>query len=160
VNWAGFSDSAPELSGLVEVLILRPRLAILGTIRRDGSPRISPCEAYVVDAELLLGMMWRSKKALDLLRDPRLAVHSPQSSPDGKTGDVKLYGRAISVEDEALRTRYGDVLEATIQWRPAEPYHLIATDIEAAGYITFAEDRTTLRWSASRGLERIPHPDD
>ena len=49
---------------------------MLGTLRADGSPRISPCEVDLVDGRLCFGMMWQSHKALDLLRDPRLAVHS------------------------------------------------------------------------------------
>ena len=54
-------------------------ILLLGTIRADGRPRISPCEPYVVDGELLLGMMWQSKKALDLLRDRRLTLATPRS---------------------------------------------------------------------------------
>jgi hypothetical protein len=37
----------------------------------------------------------RSKKAVDLLRDPRVVVHSVRSDKDGTDGDVKIYGRAI-----------------------------------------------------------------
>jgi len=43
-------------------------------------------------------MMWRSKKALDLLRDPRIVVHSVTSNKDGTDGDVKIYGRARVLE--------------------------------------------------------------
>jgi hypothetical protein len=59
---------------------------LLGTIRADGWARISPCEAYLVDGDLMLGMMWRSRKALDLLRDPRLTIVTPQADRDLPTG--------------------------------------------------------------------------
>src|SRR5256885_13070983 len=47
------------------------------TLFRSGAPRVNPCEAYVIDGHLLLNMMPRSLKALDLLRDPRVYVHTP-----------------------------------------------------------------------------------
>src|SRR5205823_4990392 len=112
VNWKVFAAAAPELSALGEELFERHGVALLGTLRRDGSPRISPCEAYIVDGELLLGMMWRSQKALDLLRDPRLVVHSAQCDREGSEGDFKLYGRVADVTDPDRRRRYGDVLQA------------------------------------------------
>jgi hypothetical protein len=160
MNWQEFASAAPELAGLGEELFDRHGLALLGTLRRDGSPRISPCEPYVVDGELLLGMMWRSKKALDLLRDPRLVVHSAQCDREGTEGDFKLYGRVIDVPDPEPRRRYGDVLQAKIDWRPEEPYHLFAMDIDRAGYIRFGEAQRVLRWTSDAGVERIPHPDD
>jgi hypothetical protein len=113
-----------------------------------------------VDGELLLGMMWRSQKALDLLRDPRLAVHSAQCDREGTEGDFKLYGRVSDATDPDLRRRYGDVLQAKIDWRPEEPYHLFAVDVERAGYIRFGEGRRVLRWTPEAGTEGISHPDD
>ena len=134
-------------------------ILLLGTVRADGRPRISPCEPYVVDGELLLGMMWRSKKALDLLRDPRLVLHSATCDRHGADGDVKLYGRVVNVADPALRARYGDVLQAAIEWRPEEPYHLFALDIESAGYIVFGKEASAMRWDPDAGLVRLAHPD-
>ena len=43
---------------------------LVGTIRKDGTPRISPNEPDFAVGRLFVSMMWRSKKALDLLRDP------------------------------------------------------------------------------------------
>ena len=55
-------------------------------------------------------MMPGSRKALDLRRDPRLALHSatldpPDDDPAGWPGDAKLAGRAVEVEDLALKER-------------------------------------------------------
>ncbi len=47
-----------------------------------------------------------SRKALDLLRDPRLVVHSPTSDRAGTEGDFKLYGRAVDVPDPKRRHRF------------------------------------------------------
>ncbi len=80
-------------------------LILLGSLRRDGSPRISPVEPLIVDGELELGMMWQSKKALDLLRDPRCHVHTVVTDRNGTEGEFKLWGRARDLE-LAERERY------------------------------------------------------
>ena len=53
--------------------------------------------------ELWLRSMWRVRKALDLLRDPRFALHSPTVDPgdDGAAwpGEAKLSGWVEEVTD-------------------------------------------------------------
>ena len=134
-------------------------ILLLGTIRADGWPRISPCETYVVDGELLLGMMWQSKKALDLLRDPRITIATVQVDREPKVGDLKLYGSVADVPEPDRRQAYSDVLNAAISWRPKEPYHLFSVDVERAGFISFGDDKKLLRWSVERGTEVLRHPD-
>ena len=156
MRWSAFAASCPELAGLAQERLLGPGVALLGTLKRDGSPRISPCEAFVVDGDLMLGMMWRSRKALDLLRDPRIVVHSAVTNRDGKEGDMKVYGRVVDVPEQDRRTAYADHLEAKIDWRPSEPFHLVALDIERAGYAVFGDDPHALAWDPERGLRRLP----
>jgi Pyridoxamine 5'-phosphate oxidase len=151
--------AAPELARVADERIDSTGILLLGTIRADGRPRISPCEPYVVDGELLLGMMWQSRKALDLLRDPRLTLATPQASREAVGGDLKLYGTAAGVEDEGRRTAYGDATQARIGWRPAGPFHLFEVDIESAGFISFGSDRRLLRWASGSGVEVLRHPD-
>jgi hypothetical protein len=158
MNWEEFQSAAPELADVGKQLFDVTGLCLLGTLRRDGSPRISPCEPFIVDGELMLGMMWRSKKALDLLRDPRVAVHSVQCDREGSSGDFKLDGRVTDVTEPAARDRYADALEAKIGWRPQDPYHLFAVDVMSAGYVRFGKEPKALRWSPERGLAPIPHP--
>jgi hypothetical protein len=82
--------------------------ATLAALRRDGSPRISGTEVqFDVDAgEIYLGMMPGSLKALDLRRDPRLALHcptvdTPEDDPSSWLGDGKIAGEAVEVSDPA-----------------------------------------------------------
>ena len=96
-TWQEFAAQAPELAALGEAQFARTGLALVGTRRRDGWPRISPVEPFIVDGQLYLGMMWRSVKALDLLRDPRCVVHSTVSDREGTEGEFKVYGRAVEV---------------------------------------------------------------
>ena len=103
----------------------------------------------------MLGLMWQSPKALDLLRDPRCVVHSVVSDREGTEGDFKLYGQAVPIEDPQVRARYRETIRARIDWEPEEPkYHLLAIDVESAGFVVFGEDRYGLAWDPERGLRR------
>ena len=156
MRWDQFTAACPELSSLGEERLRVRELCLVGTLRRNGWPRITPVEPDFVDGELMLGMMWRSPKALDLLRDPRLVVHSVVSRREGDEGDFKLYAWAVQVDDPAVRARYRETIKARIDWEPEEPnYHLFAIDIGSAGFVTFAEDdRYGLAWDPERGLRR------
>ncbi len=159
MSWKEFAAGAPELAAFAHERLRDTGILILATNRADGWPRISPCEVYIVDGELMLGMMWRSKKALDLLRDPRISLATPQTHHDAPFGDLKLYGRAAEVHDRARKTALEDAQEAAINWRPTEPYHAFTVDIERAGFISFGKDRRMMRWSSASGLEVLRHPD-
>jgi hypothetical protein len=116
-SWAEVERQAPELSALARGFLDAFKHKTLATIRRDGSPRISGTELEIADGELWLGSMWRSMKALDLLRDPRFALHSGSPDPDaGWTGDAKLAGRAEdATADGAASHRFRlDVAELVI----------------------------------------------
>ena len=91
MRWHEFAAAAPELATLGEQRFESSGLCLVGTLRRDGSPRISPVEPYVAAGHLFLGMMPNSRKALDLLRDPRVVVHSVTCDREGTDGDFKLY---------------------------------------------------------------------
>ncbi len=133
---------------------------ILGTIRPDGSPRISPCEVDFAAGRLPLGMMWRSRKAIDLLRDPRIAVHSVPSDRMNPGGDVKLYGTAVDERDPAVREVFRDEIRDRIDWAPDEPdYHLFSLDVTHAGFIRFGDERLALAWDPGGGCREIRHPD-
>lgn len=156
--WREFTVAAPELAAVGAERFERTGLALVGTLRRDGWPRISPVEPYIVGGKLMLGMMWRSRKARDLLRDPRLVVHSATSDREGADGDFKLYGRAVDVRDPQTRRHFADAVEAKIRWRPQDPYHLFSVDIESAAFVVFGAKRFGLRWDARRGLHRWTIP--
>ncbi len=158
MDFRGFAAAAPELARFLEQQLAATHLCVLGTLRSDGWPRISPCEAYLVDGDLMLGMMWHSRKALDLLRDPRLTAATHQDDKDGGEGDLKLYGYALEVTEPARRRALEETQYEAIGWRPSEPYHLFAVDLRTAGFISFGKDRRMLRWSVEGGLETLRHP--
>jgi hypothetical protein len=52
-TWAEFAAAAPELAELGHERFMRSEIILLGSIRRDGTPRISPVESDIVDGELM-----------------------------------------------------------------------------------------------------------
>ena len=153
-TWRAFAEAAPELARLGEERLRSRELCLVGTLRRNGWPRISPVEPEFVGDELMLGMTWRSPKALDLLRDPRLVVHSTLTDRHDLSGDFKLYGRAVAVEDGPRRDAHRVAIKARIDWEPPEPYHVFAVEIESAGFVTFAEPRFGLAWNVRGEIRR------
>ncbi|HEV7886794.1 MAG TPA: pyridoxamine 5'-phosphate oxidase family protein [Acidimicrobiales bacterium] len=152
-TWAQFQASDPDLAAKGEERIDQTGLILLGTVRSDGFPRISPVEPVITDGELYLGMMWQSKKALDLLREPRCVVHNTVTDRKGADGEFKVYGRARAVADDEDRERYCQALFAKIDWRPeGDEWHLFAIDIAEAVFQQFGDD-------AGHVVERWPRPE-
>ncbi len=141
MTWEEFKHNSPDLAALGEERFESSGLVLLGTLRKDGWPRISPVEPLIADGQLYLGMMWQSRKALDLLRDPRCTVHSTVSNRDASEGEFKVYGRAVDIQDRGMRRSYGDALHKKIGFRPEEPeYHLFSVDIESVAYATIQDN--------------------
>ncbi len=155
MNWKAFAEAAPGLAKTGEKLLDGPGVLLLGTVRQDGGPRISPVEPVFGDGELYLGMMWRSLKALDLLRDPRCTVHNAICDRMAPDGELKLQGRAREVVDLKVRARYGDLLYEKIGWRPEEPrFHLFTVTVERVGLFVMGDGaRTVTRWRAGGRVE-------
>jgi hypothetical protein len=123
-NWKTFVEEAPEMAAAVVARLTAHKHHVMATLRADGSPRVSGTEVVITDDELYLGSMWRARKALDLLRDPRVAVHSNPGDESMDGGDARLDARATEVHDgdpakESVRT--------TVQ--PPEPFHLFRLDL-------------------------------
>lgn len=165
MSWEQFKQQAPQLAETAESLFEKSGVILLGTIRRDGSPRISPVEPIILDGQLYLGMMWHSFKALDLLRDPRCTVHSSVADRLAPDGEFKLHGRAIDVQDQKIRSRYGKALYEKIGWNPEESgdteeaspkYHLFSIDIFSAAFLnTEGDARKVLRWRLGESVEEF-----
>jgi hypothetical protein len=155
--WQEFKKAAPEFAALGEERFNSSGVILLGTLRRDGFPRITPVEAFIVDGHLYLGMIWQSRKATDLLRDPRCTLHNPITQKDGKEGEFKLYGRAIAISDLDLRQRYCDALFEQTGWKPQEPeFHLFSIDIQSAAFNRVEDEAVVARrWLPNSGVQEV-----
>jgi hypothetical protein len=115
-------------------------LAMLGTLRKDGSPRVTPVEFGFFDDDLWVGMMWQSRKAMDLLRDPRFDLLSSTTDKDATAGDGRLSGLAVDEPDPARKERYGRGCFEETGWRPQDEFHLFTLDIRAASFVVFSKE--------------------
>jgi hypothetical protein len=151
LSWAQFAHEEPRIATYALERFEATGLCLVATLRANGFPRVSPVEPLIHAGELYLGMMWRSRKAIDLQRDPRCAVNSTVADREGTEGEVKLYGEAREVTEPTEREAYCEALHAAIGWRPeSDEFHLFALRIAEAAYLRFGEDgQTTLRYSAS-----------
>lgn len=149
MEWAQFANLEPDLADEGEKRFDASGLALVGSIRKDGTPRISPTEPLIHNGRLYLGMMWRSTKALDLLRDPRVLVHNTVSDRMGADGEFKVRGHALVIDDGAERAGYAEALKAKIDWAPTgDEWHLFAVDIEHITLQWFEkEERHTRTWA-------------
>jgi len=160
MRWDDFADACPEIADPAAQRFRAQELCMLGTLRADGSPRISPCELDFTAGHLILGMMWQSRKALDVLRDPRCVLHTCTTDRMGTEGDAKIYARATDVRDPELRRVYRETVKERIDWAPDEPhFHAFSIDVESAGFISFADPKTVIAWDPDRGTRILPFPD-
>jgi hypothetical protein len=152
VSWRAFETGAPDLAAFAADRFSEAGVGVLGTIRRDGSPRISCILPLVMEDDLYLGMLWKSRKALDLLRDPRLTLRNAVCTNTGNEAEISLRGRAIDVRDAKVRARYVDALWARTEWR--EPFHLFSVEIQSASLVWYGGGQQTVKvWPA--GTERV-----
>ena len=134
---------APALAARARRLLDAHKHKTIATLRKDGSPRISGTECEVVDGQLEFGAMWRGVKALDLLRDPRFALHSGSDDPPGWKGDVKVAGTVSETVVES--EEHGG------------HYHHFRCDITEVVVVGLNAQRTKMTieaWHEGRGLTR------
>jgi Pyridoxamine 5'-phosphate oxidase len=160
MRWDAFQQACPQIAQMARERFAKDELVMLGTIRPDGSPRISPNECDFAAGRLFISMMWRSQKALDLLRDPRAAVHSVPHGRMNPGGDIKLYGRVVDERDPDIREAFRDEIRRRIDWAPEEPeYHCFSFDVTQAGFIAFGDNQRVMAWDVERGFREPKHPD-
>ena len=146
-SWSEIERQAPELAaratGFLEGRVHRT----IATLRRDGSPRITGTELRFDHGELWFGSMWRSNKALDLLRDPRFSLHSGSEDPPGWKGDATVSGTVEEADAAEIERIFGQA--------PPGKSHLFRADITEVTLVTLADSGDHLvieSWTPSRGV--------
>jgi pyridoxamine 5'-phosphate oxidase-like protein len=143
-SWAEFEAAEPEFAARVRALLTSRKHLTMATLRRDGSPRISGTEVEFSEGQLRVGSMAGAVKALDLRRDPRMAIHGPTNDPPRRTpsrwkGEAKVAGTASEVDSGNTAHRFLiDINEAVI------------TRLNEAGNRLVVES-----WSAARGYRKL-----
>jgi hypothetical protein len=137
-TWEEFAAAAPRIAA-----VFRRRhaatgnLCMLGTLRADGFPRISPMEPQFFEGTLWLGGMPGTAKFRDLVRDPRFALHTATVDTHVGDGDAKVWGTVEDVHDMALHARFADDLfaRAGFDLRGRTFEHLFAAHLVGAAAV-------------------------
>jgi hypothetical protein len=157
MRWDDLHAQQPRLGAVANDRLLGPGVVLVATIRRDGTPRLSPVEPFVLDGDLWLSMLLGSLKATDLHRDPRVLVHSVVTGPNGEDGELKLRGTAVAADDHDIQQRYADAVAAALPWSPeVGRFHLFRVDVDDVTYIRYdndSGDQYLVRWPA--GTETV-----
>lgn len=140
--WRDLEVGAPEIARLGAARLSAAGVAMLGTLRQDGSPRISPVEPCIVNGRLLVGAMRWSAKAADLHRDPRYVLHSMVTGPDSGDGELKLHGIAAEAGSGIRRA-------ATEAWWSAQPPDT------AIVYVLGIAQALFVAWDLERGMMAV-----
>jgi hypothetical protein len=158
MRWSEFETHEPKLADLGRRRLVEPGVVLVVTSRRDGTPRLSPVEPFLLDGEFWLSMLWGSRKAADLLRDPRVLVHSIVTSPDGGEGEYKVRGTARSETDDEAQRRYADAVSSALDWSPVPGrFHLFALEVEQVSFIRYDKatgDQYVAQWPEGREYVR------
>jgi len=123
-------------------------------LRRDGSPRVSGLEQLFGGGELWLSMMPGSRKATDLLADPRFALHSAGIDKDVVEGDAKLSGRAVHVPEE-IEAFTALLHEVGAPYVPTE-LTLFRADVRDVSFLIPAGDHLVIEsWREGGEVQRV-----
>ncbi len=150
MHWDQLSREQPKFATLGVQRLGEPGVVLVGTIRADGTPRISPVEPLFWNGDLWLSMLWGSRKAADLLRDPRVLVHSIVTSRDGGAGEYKVRGNAVAEQGAEVQEQYASTVRAQLGWSPTPGrFHLFWIDIADVTFIRYEDatgDQFVTRW--------------
>jgi hypothetical protein len=144
-SWAEVEAEAPELMVAARTCFTVRKHCTMATLRRDGSPRISGTEVELSDGQLWIGSMHGAVKALDLLRDGRVALHSPTVDPP--EGDERSWAGEAKVSGMAVEVPPDD---------PADTAHHFRIDLLEVVHTKVDGDGAALRitaWHAGRGVQ-------
>ena len=139
-SWKEIEAAEPDFAKRAQARFDKYKHKTIATLRKDGSPRISGIEVAFKDGEMTLGMMPGSLKAKDVLRDPRVAIHSGTEDPKEQPNEVidaKVSGIVVEV--------------------PADGHHAFRIDVKEVVVISLSDPVNHLvieTWREGRGLKR------
>jgi len=126
-TWAQFEREAPEVAEVATRLWPGPlalhrygslpdgvswfAISYLGTVRRDGGPRVHPFCPILADGRLFAAIPRSSPKGGDLRRDPRCVIHALPGADDDELS-IRALAREVS-SDESLRAAIRAVIART-----------------------------------------------
>jgi hypothetical protein len=163
---ATFGDAvaaAPDLAARVRATLSSTQNVVLGTIRRDGSPRLSGIDCFFGDDQLCIASNPGTLKGQDLRRDPRLSLHSipwdsrlvRDGADDPGPGDAKVSGTArLVVGPDRVEAVRASLANDGLR-QPPPQFELFAVDISSIALMHSENGQLVVdQWTPSRGVQR------
>jgi hypothetical protein len=158
-TWSEVEVGAGDLADRVRARFEATGLAIMATLRRDGSPRVTGIEPSFALGELWLGSMPDARKGADLRRDGRVALHAATVDKQVAEGDAKVAGVAVLVDDRDVQQAVGEALVAAAgEAQVPEPgtYDLFRVDVRELSFLRPAGDHLVIEsWTPAGGARRV-----
>lgn len=139
LRWHDVETLEPDLAAAVLARFTSAKHHVLATLTKDGSPRVSGTEVDLWRGDLVLGSMPGARKAADLARDPRYALHAHTGDGTMAGGDAKVAGLAEEVTDPAERADY------VADRHPPEPFQLFRLLLTSVVVTDLAGDQLRIR---------------
>lgn len=159
VTWQEFAAEAP---GIADIFVRRHtatgNLCMLGTLRADGYPRISPVEPRIFEDQLVVVGMPNTTKFNDLGRNPRLCLHTATVDTYVSEGDVKLWAEAHNLQDKDLHRRFADDLfaESGFDLRGEEFDPFYVADITGASSVELIDNQLVIAiWKPGEEVQKV-----
>lgn len=155
----------PDLAERALAILTSTTNGVLGTIRADGSPRLSGIDPFLADGEIWIGSMPGARKADDLKRDPRMSLHGipwesrriKEGATDPGDADVKLTGRAI-LATAAEKSAAFAAFAADRGFEPpdADASDAFRLDLDSLVVVSVADDQLVVdTWTAAEGRRTV-----
>lgn len=146
-QWADIEKSEPDLASRIRARFEGHPHHVLGTVRLDGSPRLSGINVFFNDGRLWFGSMASARKVDDIRRDPRVAFYSATLDEHMNGGDASISGIAKPLSAETINV-----------WRPESPTDgdFFEVDIIRLHLVeVVAEELVVSMWDNARGLRIV-----
>lgn len=159
VTWKQFAEEAPHIAEIFERRhAATGNLCMLGTIRSDGYPRISPVEPRIFADQLVVVGMPGTTKFRDLARDPRFSLHTATVDPHVGDGDVKVWAEAVNHQDPDLHEGFADDLFETtgfdLRGEVFDPFYV--ADIGGASSVEVVDQQLIITiWKPGEGERQV-----
>lgn len=113
MTWTEFERAQPALAaaGRAQLYQIHIGLGFLGTVRKDGAPRVHPVCPILSEAGLHV-LVTAGPKQADLRRDGRYALHSETCAPPREDDGFAVTGRAVEVADTKTSNAVRDNVRA------------------------------------------------
>jgi hypothetical protein len=140
MQWSDLISEQPVLGEIAHEKLIKPGVLLIGTVRRDGSARISGVEPLIMDGQLWLSMMTGSTKARDLYRDPRIVLNGIVTGPEPAV-EIKMRATVEQESDRMVHEHYAAAVATEIGWQPiVGQFTLFVVSIAHVIYIGYDPD--------------------